>query len=112
MQASSAMMEIDPSKVDYEDIGEYCYGKICGYIVKIAVILINVGSTISYMIILGSMFMSVFYIFFGANHWTSTNRFFVTIILAGVVILLSCTPKIADLKFVSFLSIACVCSFR
>lgn len=104
------MLKIDPTKRDYEDMGDYCYGKLCGYFVKIAVVFINFGAALSYLIILGSLFISIFHIFFGEEHWTA-NRLFATILIAAPVIILSCSQKIADLRFFSIMSLLCVLIF-
>ena len=100
--------KIDPTKKDYEDIGDYCYGKWMGLLIKISVILINFGATISYMVIVGSISIPVFQTVFGKVWWLEGvwGRFFVNLAVVIPVIMMSCSSKMSNIRIFAYLALA------
>jgi sodium-coupled neutral amino acid transporter 11 len=100
--------KINPTKQDYEDVGDYCYGKWMGLLIKISVILINFGATISYMVIVGSISMPVLQSIFGKVWWLEDvwGRFFVTLVVVIPVIMMSCSSKMSNIRIFAYIALA------
>mmetsp|Transcript_9250 Transcript_9250/g.34214 ORF Transcript_9250/g.34214 Transcript_9250/m.34214 type:complete len:578 (-) Transcript_9250:406-2139(-) len=112
------VQDYDESRVDYEDLGDFLFGKWMGICVKISVIIINVGACISYFIIISHLMLPVFLAMLSdddAHHieqnYHTLASGIITSMFAIPSIILSCLPKIADLRFFSYISLASVFFF-
>lgn len=107
-------MEIDETKRDYEDIGEYCYGKFVSFLIKVSVVFLNFGSSCSYLIILGDLMLPIFKLVVGETNSIFEGyqaRFIVTLLFIIPLVIISSVKKIADMRIFSYLSLAAVFSF-
>ena len=104
------MLQENVKAKDYEDIGYYTYGSIMAFIVKICIVFINFGATISYTIIIGQLSRRIFIQILG-NHSFFTNIFFSTLIFIIPVFFLCLIKKMSQLRFISYISLFAVFSF-
>jgi amino acid permease len=104
------MLEINPEAKDYEDIGYHTYGTIMSFFLKICIISINFGATISYTIIIGQLSKRIFTQVLGTNHFLS-NIYFSTLTFIVPVFFLCLLRKMSEIRFVSFLSMIAVIAF-
>lgn len=103
------VQQFDSKRIDYEDLGDYLYGKWMGYLVKLSVLIINFGACISYLIIMNHLILPVILFFLNedtAKILEDSDLFSaaITIILSIPGIILSCLPSIGDLRFFSYIS--------
>lgn len=108
------MLRIDSTRRDYEHIGDYLYGRFVGFLVKLSVVLLNFGACLSYFIILGDLLLPVFRFAIGEDVWVLQGfqgRFFVTLMVAIPVVLMSTVKRIADMRFFSYVSLTAVLAF-
>jgi amino acid permease len=103
-------LEINPEAKDYEDIGYYTYGTMMSFFLKICIISINFGATISYTIIIGQLSKRIFTQVLGSHHFLS-NIYFSTLTFIIPVFFLCLLKKMSQIRFISYLSLIAVFSF-
>jgi len=101
------LQETRPDIKDYEEIGEYCYGKVLSFFIQFCIFILNFGCTISYTIVVSDIlrdwFVSV-----------PNGKFYHSIVLLIImipVVLISMSKKISNLRFFSYFSISTILLF-
>jgi amino acid permease len=95
----------------YEDIAHGLYGRWAALAVKVAVIAINFGAMISYMIVIADFLQPVMRLWFGDDSLFENRTFIIGWITLLVLLPLSLSKHIASLKYTSLLSIAMIAVF-
>eukprot|EP01080_Neovahlkampfia_damariscottae_P010342 gene10342-2756_t len=104
------MLQKNLKAKDYEDIGYHTYGTIMAFIVKICIVFINFGATISYTIIIGQLSKRIFVQLLGERSLLS-NIFYATLLFIVPVFFLCLIKKMSQLRFISYISLTAVFSF-
>jgi amino acid permease len=94
---------------DYEDLGYFCFGSVCSFLVKICVILINLGACTSYMIIICDTIQPIMeYI---TDYYLVNEKWFIALIVILPLFVISLYRRMSDLKVISYVSVMAVVVF-